>query len=81
MTATRDQARDFQSILDGVIKQRFQETAEIFSGIITFDDLKTKLLMGTGDSKHTYRSYMTAADHTEFTVENLSTDRDGTTSS
>ena len=60
ITVTRNQGKDFQSIYESIVKQRFQETAELFAGITTFDDLKTHILMGTGDSKHTYRAYMAA---------------------
>ena len=60
ITVSRNQGEDFRSIMDNIIKKRFQETAELFASITTFDDLKTKILMGNGDSKHTYRTYMTA---------------------
>lgn len=57
---TRNQAQDFQSVLDGIVRERFQETAQTFAHITTFDDLKRSLLMGKGDSRHTYRSYTTS---------------------
>ena len=74
---TRNQAQDFQGVMDGIIKERFQETAQTFTEITTFEDLKRSLLMGKGDSRHTYRAYTTGIEqfwnHTEGRVLTAST--------
>ena len=57
---TRNQAGDFENIINRLLRKKLKDARSLFAGISNFEDLKLKILMGNGDSRHTYRSYATA---------------------
>ncbi len=53
---TRNQAGDFENIINRLLQKKLKDARKLFAGISNFEDLKLKILMGNGDSRHTYRS-------------------------